>query len=157
MYVNKVFGMVVVKDSYAPYPQRNLGIEHMSDFLYLYWKMECGTDTDSMKNLYGVLRTNIQTQRTRDVAFEIVGGEESLSPYPGTVYLMSSDEGLALAGTPQGWGVFYSLWQHKNGWDGKTVYSFRLFKSDVGDLCMFITLTELDSDQRQGDPAWVRA
>ena len=156
-YLNKVLGMVIIKDSYAPYPQANLGIEHFSDFLYVYWKKECAADAECMKGLHGILRSNIQTETTQNVIYEIIGGEQNLRRYPGTVYLMNSDEGKALAETPQGWGVFYSLWQHQSDWEGKTVYSFRIFASDVGGLCMLITLTELDSSQQQSDPAWVRA
>ena len=46
----------------------------------------------------------------------------------------------ALAGTPNVYGIIFSLWQHPTDWGTKSVHSVTVFGDDDHRFCLFVTL-----------------
>ena len=150
-YPNTAFGVVLSTYSYAPIPPYTnpdqppppiLPIRHWSDFVYLIWKKQCGTDPDGecMKNLHGIIRHNIINPITWPVAIQACGGADNMGSYPGRTFSMDSEEGQALAGTPHLYGIIFSLWQHRADWGTKSVHSVTVFGDDANRFGLFVVL-----------------
>ena len=94
-----------------------------------------------MNNFHGVIRHNILTKSTWIVAQEAIGGADTVGKYPGKTFLMDSEQGQALAGTPHVFGIIYSLWQHPADWGTKKVHSISVFGDDEMRFSMFIVFS----------------
>lgn len=71
--------------------------------------------------------------------------DTELVPWPGTCYEASSDEGMALLGTPNGIGVSYLLIQHKEYLGHKTVESITVFELNE-ELMLLFAIADVEQD-----------
>lgn len=99
-----------------------------------------------MRKINGIIRSSVRNEVTLKVAYQAIGGEGNLKTWPGTTFRMSEDNGKALAGTPNMYGILYSLWQHPDDWGGKKLHSVTVFKDGRGELSLFIILENEDGD-----------
>ena len=151
LYPNVKFGAVIVSEAWHPYvpltdPTKRapdpLPVSNFSDFLYLIWKKVCDGDDECIKGFNGMIVTKVWSKVTIDVANQILG-ERDLLPWPGESFNMKQESGQVLAGTPNSYGLIYSLMQHEE-WEDKRIHSITLFKDKNGDMCMFTVLEDKD-------------
>ena len=102
----------------APPPASQLvPLRKWSDVVYLTWTHVCSTATPPAdpKGLKYILRVNVVNWNSRDAVERVIGGDlETLTDWPGTSIDPSSEEGLALLGTPNGNGIGWLFLQHKS-------------------------------------------
>jgi hypothetical protein len=83
-----------------------------------------------LRNLKYFFRNHIINDDTKNIINEALRRTgQSLSEWPGVEFSMTSDEGKAILGTPNGGGVAWFLVDHKKELGVKTVESVTVFKT----------------------------
>ncbi|KAK2762134.1 hypothetical protein FQN54_001141 [Arachnomyces sp. PD_36] len=84
-------------------------LSKLSDMYFLFWKMLAkGKDIRNIKYFF---RHHVINSHSKKIALEVTGG--SIPEWPGVSYDMSTKEGKAILGTPNGSGVAFFLLNHK--------------------------------------------
>jgi hypothetical protein len=113
-------------------------LNHWSDVAFLQWQ---SLSIDGvMSDLKFVARVSITNEYTTAVLSTVLvslckqhnAGEKALPRWPGVIFTMNSEEGMALLGTPNGSGVAWLLAQHKKELGHKCVEKVRLWYSLTG-------------------------
>ncbi|KAH8704001.1 hypothetical protein BGW36DRAFT_423532 [Talaromyces proteolyticus] len=142
-------GLFVAEDNYSPKEMiKNNGgkyragqmppsLDNWADVTYLQW-LQAATDLGGkprdinarLPNLKYFARfhiINTESQGIINHALKNVG--EQLGPWPGRSFSMRTDEGKAILGSPNGRGVAFFLYQHKDLLGIKTVGSVTVFST----------------------------
>ncbi|KAK5132539.1 hypothetical protein LTR08_008856 [Meristemomyces frigidus] len=101
-----------------------------SDIQYLEWHHLCTSHNVDPKGLKTVMRSNVINKATQAVmwlALESVGITDGPKAWPGTKFDMSTDAGRAILGTPNGNGVGWLLFSHREGLGWKTITSVTMW------------------------------
>jgi hypothetical protein len=107
-------------------------LNQLSDDIFLNWKRLAGLDPNRIAALKYIFRCNIINDDTRAIVRHVesrIG--RTIGNWPGEVFpITKSDEnGLAILGTPNGAGVAYFLFQHKEYFWEKTISKVRVWKT----------------------------
>ena len=103
---------IPLTDPFEPIPQQ-LPVHHLSDFTFMVWEAACHGDQGRMKSLQWVIHdhiTELVTQRVVQAALEVTNQQKRF--WPGVSFSTSEQPGIALVGSPNGWGVAFMLSQH---------------------------------------------
>lgn len=110
----------------APTP----ALKQWSDVAFLQWKQQATNEGVAVQNLKYILRYNVQNDETTEVIMECLNhGTPGL--WPGIEFDINSEEGRALLGTPNGYGVGYLLLQHRADLGQKMIRSVNIFSSSA--------------------------
>ncbi|KAL8977243.1 MAG: hypothetical protein Q9177_006681 [Variospora cf. flavescens] len=131
---NRDKGMIIGKNNHSPAqykrPDHPLPKLHRwSDVVWQNWTAIAGDDA---RHLRYILHENVWTQSVRRL-MEYMEGEkpDKLNlPYPGKLYDMQSDNGVALLGTPHGVGVTWLIADHSNALERK-IPAVRVFTTSA--------------------------
>ncbi|KAB8199136.1 hypothetical protein P875_00095127 [Aspergillus parasiticus SU-1] len=101
-------------------------ISRLSDVYFLLWKEVAGKSEAELKNIKYFVRHHVINGHSLDVALEVASGKplpprgkdeprdtSMVEEWPGKSYDMSTDDGKAILGTPNGAGVARFLMDHK--------------------------------------------
>ncbi|KAF9885830.1 hypothetical protein FE257_012302 [Aspergillus nanangensis] len=100
-------------------------LSKLSDVYYLFWK-ELSTNKN-VKNLKYFFRHHVINTQSKRIALEVAGG--AIPEWPGVSYDMSTDQGKAILGTPNGSGVAFFLINHKPELGVRVPTKVTLFKT----------------------------
>ncbi|KAI2476620.1 hypothetical protein Ptr902_11967 [Pyrenophora tritici-repentis] len=108
-------------------------LAHWSDAAFLQWA-SMHQDEQGVRSLNYILREDIQNANTLHIAGHIIRDLPQYHTWPGAVFPDSSDECMALLGTPNGSGIAWFLAQHREQLGHKVVDRVALFehKAETG-------------------------
>ncbi|MCJ1323670.1 hypothetical protein MMC10_000331 [Thelotrema lepadinum] len=150
-WVNTKDGVIIVTAAYAPkpplvnpdQPDDPVPATHLSDFIFLVLKEQCGIESLAcIQRLKYVIRHKVVNQISQQIANQVLLGKPNEPPnyrYPAwskQSYAATTDNGAALIGVPNGYGVAYSLMQHVLPLGRWTIKKVRVFGNDNGELCL---------------------
>ncbi|KAE8337081.1 hypothetical protein BDV24DRAFT_177953 [Aspergillus arachidicola] len=117
-------------------------ISRLSDVYFLLWKEVAGGSETELKNIKYFIRHHVINNASLDVALEVASGKplpprkeeeprdtSMVEEWPGKSYDMSTDDGKAILGTPNGAGVARFLMDHKPELGVKAPSKVTLFKT----------------------------
>ncbi|KAE8382211.1 hypothetical protein BDV26DRAFT_288738 [Aspergillus bertholletiae] len=117
-------------------------ISRLSDVYFLLWKEVAGKSEAELKNIKYFVRHHVINGASLDVALEVASGKplpprekdeprdtSMVEEWPGKSYDMSTDDGKAILGTPNGVGVARFLIDHKQELGVKAPSKVTLFKT----------------------------
>ncbi|KAB8271770.1 hypothetical protein BDV30DRAFT_249945 [Aspergillus minisclerotigenes] len=117
-------------------------ISRLSDVYFLMWKEVAGNSEAELKNIKYFVRHHVINGASLDVALEVASGKplpptkedgsrdtSMVEEWPGKSYDMSTDDGKAILGTPNGAGVARFLMDHKQELGVKAPSKVTLFKT----------------------------
>lgn len=133
--MNPSEGFVVAEESWSPWyqtrgekPQRQPPLSAWSDVTFLTWS-RFARNKKELRNIKYFFRWHIVNTNTKFIISEALKRTgQTLSKWPGTEFSMTSEEGKAILGTPNGGGVAWFIVDHKDDFGVKTVKSVRVFK-----------------------------
>jgi hypothetical protein len=107
-------------------------LKSWSDITFLQWadlhKNEKGPAVSHLRYIMKTPCENPTTQLVIKKALKNTG--QTLSKWPGVTFSMDTKEGVAILGTPNGWGVAYLLVQHKKQLGNKVVDKVTVFQDE---------------------------
>lgn len=84
-----------------------------------------------MRNIRFVMRTPCENSITQKVIKNAMNRtKQELGKWPGVTFGMDSEEGKAILGSPNGWGVAFMLIQHKRQLGNKVVEKVTVFQDE---------------------------
>ena len=98
-----------------------------SDFIFLAYQDACGNDAGCTKNLEWIIHTNVVNDVSALVMDTITHAALHHPPWPGLIYPTETEQGKALVGCPNGYGVLYMLGQYRDRLGPKTVEYAAIF------------------------------
>ena len=119
-------------------------LRRWSDFAFLCWQHACQNDWHCMQGLEWVVQDSVRNQtslRVSSSAVSNVGGTWSTA-FPGTYIGMDREEGKAMLGTPNGWGVAWMLGQHVIPFGAKTAASVTVFENNDLEISFIFHVVE---------------
>jgi hypothetical protein len=132
-------------------------LNRLSDVLFLNWKRLAGSDPNRIAGLKYVLHYYVTNRDTKAVISEIESRSLTrIKNWPGRVFPItkSNKNGLALLGTPNGSGIAYFLFQHKDYFPEKTISKVRVWKSPEWNgiwVHMLFYIEDLDNVPQTGN------
>jgi hypothetical protein len=105
-----------------------------SDILFLEWEAQVETAKTELTSILYVMRSNIVNIESRNVIFQALqsaGRDNGPRKWPGDTFDMTTEEGRAILGTPNGIGVAYLLSQHQKQLGRKTITSVQVFDDTI--------------------------
>lgn len=110
-------------------------LKQLSDDIFLNWIRLAGPDRNRIAGLKYVFRCNVANDDTKNIVVDVesrIG--HSIGDWPGEVFQITDTDvnqrdGLAILGTPNGAGVAYLLFQHKEYFPKKTISKVRVWRT----------------------------
>ena len=130
-------GIIIAYNNFGPAymvrkkPSKKLpDIRAWSDITFVEWQRQAQDEGQDISGLKYVIRYDIVNVDTAEIIEEAVG-DSSRILWPGVTISMSTEEGRAILGTPNGAGVAFLLATHKVQLGQKTVESVHVWKRRV--------------------------
>ena len=137
-FLNVTKGVIIVSNVESPAkpyvdpkaknkPTPPLPLTHLSDYIFLVHKKQCGDNNDCLKRLTWVVHDHVVNADTINaVNTALTGaGSETEGQYPAwpgkTLYTATDTGAVALVGAPNGWGIAYQLAQHRAQYGPKMI------------------------------------
>ncbi|KAF2648826.1 hypothetical protein K491DRAFT_611948 [Lophiostoma macrostomum CBS 122681] len=103
-------------------------LRHWSDIAFLHWQSITLQETHSTQ-LNHIIRSSIQNHQTLSIVNKVLerNNVETLPEWPGITFDINTEQAHALLGTPNGSGIAFLLFQHKQQLGHKTVEKVTMF------------------------------
>ena len=120
-------------------------LSKLSDILFLAWQYGCDLKKTSPGSLKYVFRSWIVNADTLAILNQALQNANVAPPrpWPGQEFSMSTEEGKALLGSPNGIAIGWMLVDRQTTFPGKTVTKVTVFENDQGDPSMVFTIGDL--------------
>jgi hypothetical protein len=108
-------------------------VTRWSDVVFTEWQTQAHLDISGLQYVF-------RLQMANDITMSVINtlnGHMSHLPWPGLTFPMTELQGLAILGTPNGFGVAWLLIQHRAQFGRRTIESVRVW-----------------SDPDSGNPRW---
>lgn len=112
-----------------------IALKQWSDVTFLEWQGQCQRAGTSIRSLNRIFRTQVENTATTNViltALSNVG--QQVEQWPGWTFDANSDEGAAILGAPNGYGIAWLLIGHKIALGLKTVSTIQVWQNNNPEL-----------------------
>lgn len=105
-------------------------LQQWSDVTFLEWQNQAASNVGGLKNILRSNIINLDTRNMMDTALQMMTPPQAIGFWGSQVtFEMTSDQGKALLGTPNGGGVAWILINHKAQLGIKTISSVTIWKT----------------------------
>ena len=157
MWINPVAGVVVANNVRAPLdpmvdpkgkePQTNPPLRRLSDYTFLCLQNACKDDKECLGRIEWVIHQDVDNKVAQRVVKQIMSKKKPTS-WPGKTFSTDDDEGKALVGCPNGYGLAYMLAQHQSALGKKTIDSVVVFKDKYGEMSLAFHVRDMTEDEQ---------
>ena len=134
---NAKTGVIIAYNNFGPaYMVRAKSIKTLpdirawSDITFVEWQMQAQNKDQDVSGLKYVIRYDIVNDETADIIARAAGPRFRIA-WPGATISMSTEQGRAILGTPNGVGVAFLLATHKAQLGQKTVESVHVWTRQI--------------------------
>jgi hypothetical protein len=129
----------------TPRPWIFANVKRWSDVAFVEWETQAAKRELDIRGLEYVFPYEISSQKTLNVITVLKEEEEDL-PWPGKLIIMRDGnggldlDGLAMLGSPNGYGVAYLLLQHQAQFGRRTIQSVQVWSGPDGDYYAYFRI-----------------
>ncbi|MCJ1327336.1 hypothetical protein MMC10_004005 [Thelotrema lepadinum] len=139
--VRALLGSMISPDPKVPPPATNPPLRRLSDYVILYWREACGGEDKCMKGLHYVIHQDVDNKVGQLVVEKVLGEDEEgeqvePEPWSGKQVGVDGEEGKALVGCPNGYGIAFMLAQNQGVSGKKTIDSVVIFADKYGEMSL---------------------